>query len=183
MGTKNLFKKGNKAWERRSRHGIEKTIKSAKLLLDAFNDYHDWCVDNPLVEIKPMVVSDGKGEGSSVDKVEVNRIRAMTLAGFCVFMGTNRQYWGTFKAQLKVNGNTTETEVSDFNKVIRFIEDAMFQQKFEAAAAGLLKENLIARELGLADKTENKNENTNMNSVPMTKEEIKEMSKELNDEY
>lgn len=176
-----LFKKGNKQWQRRSKHGVEKIIKSPRMLLETFEQYTHWCDENPLMESKAFVVSDGKDMGSSVSLTPVPKMRAYTLAGFCVFMGTNRQYWGTFKAQLKPNSNNTQELIDDFNKVIAFIEDTMYQQKFEGAAAGMLKENIISRELGLADKTESTN--INFNSVDMSTDDIKKISKELDDEF
>lgn len=40
----------------------------------------------------------------------------------------------------------------EFQDVVKLINDVMFSQKFEGAAIGMYKENIIAREIGLADK-------------------------------
>ena len=40
--------------------------------------------------------------------------------------------------------------------VIERIEQTVYSQKFEGAAAGLLNANIIARDLGLADRREDK---------------------------
>lgn len=42
---------------------------------------------------------------------------------------------------------------SEFQEVVGLINDVMFSQKFEGAAIGMYKENIIAREIGLAEKT------------------------------
>lgn len=41
-----------------------------------------------------------------------------------------------------------------FEEVMAWIDDVIFVQKFEGAATGLLNSNFIARDLGLADKSE-----------------------------
>ena len=43
---------------------------------------------------------------------------------------------------------------ADLSEVIATAESAIFTQKFEAAATGLLNANLISRDLGLADRKE-----------------------------
>jgi hypothetical protein len=43
-------------------------------------------------------------------------------------------------------------KTNDFSQIIARIENVIYSQKFTAAAAGLLNANIIARELGLADK-------------------------------
>lgn len=177
MARQNLFKKGNQQWQRRSKHGPDKTFKSPALLLQAFNDYYVWNNENPLKEQKAMVTSNGTGAGSDIEYAELNKMRAMTIIGFCLFCGVNSEYWRTFKHQLKENSVNTPALLSDYNSVIKFIEDAIYTQKFEGASAGLLNANLISRDLGLADKMIT--ENTNYNSVPMTKEEIKALGDQL----
>jgi hypothetical protein len=42
-------------------------------------------------------------------------------------------------------------------EVITRIDKYIYNQKFEGAAAGFLNPNIIARDLGLADKTDNNN--------------------------
>ena len=46
------------------------------------------------------------------------------------------------------------TEKDDFSAVTTRIEDIIYEQKFTGAAADLLNPNIIARDLGLADKKE-----------------------------
>lgn len=76
----------------------------------------------------------------------VKRIRRpYTLAGLQVFLGVGEHYFNELK----------EAKTYDYSDVIALIEKVLFSQKFEGAAAGLFKENIIARDLGLIDKTEN----------------------------
>lgn len=137
--------KGNQFWKLRSKHGRDKLFESPQLMWDAACEYFEWCEQNPLMMSEAKVVSGGKGEGSTIEIIEVPKMRAMTLEGLCRYLNCNTQYFKTFKAQL------TEGE-KDFNTVISEIEAVMFDQKFSGAAAGFLKENLIARHLGIQDK-------------------------------
>lgn len=52
--------------------------------------------------------------------------------------------------------------------VIARIEDIVYNQKFSGAASGFLNPNIIARDLGLADKTESK-VHTSVTAVDYTK--------------
>ena len=45
-------------------------------------------------------------------------------------------------------------KVSIFIEIIRAIDKIMFAQKFEGAASGAFNANIIARDLGLTDKSE-----------------------------
>jgi hypothetical protein len=67
------------------------------------------------------------------------------------------------------------------------IEDIIYNQKFEGAAAGLLKENIIARELGLKDQSDitsggekiKSNTPINLTNVPL--ETLLEFARHIDD--
>ena len=69
-------------------------------------------------------------------------MRAMSIAGICVFLGITPTTWFEYK---KLEG---------FSDVICEAENIMFTQKFEGASADLLNQNIIARDLGLKEKTD-----------------------------
>lgn len=167
-------------WERRATHGVKKIFNTPAIMWEEATNYFQWCEDNPLEKEELKVVGDGQGLGSSVSHETVKLCRAFTLIGLCLFLGVSESYFRQFKQNLRNNKTMTTKAKSDFMTVIDNIERTIYDQKFTAAAAGLLKENLIARDLGIADKV--KTENNNYNSVPMTKDEIKQLSKELDDE-
>ena len=73
-------------------------------------------------------------------------MRAMTLSGLCFYLNCNEAYFRNFK-------QTLPPDEKDFNSVIEDIEKIIYNQKFAGAAADLLNANIIARELGLADKS------------------------------
>jgi len=124
--------KKNKFWLQRSKHGRHKIFTSTDILLESAYEYFESVNNNNLKEQK--VFSNGR-------KMTVNLMRPFTLRGLFVFLEIDRKTWELYSSR------------EDFIPIITRIEDIIYTQKFEGAAAGLLKENIISRELGLADKT------------------------------
>lgn len=133
--------KGNQFWKLRSKHGRDKLFATPQLLWDAACEYFQWCEDNPLYEMR------GFAYQGTVTKEQFPKMRAMTLSGLCFYLRCNEAYFRTFKSQLP------EGE-KDFNTVISEIEVIIYNQKFQGAAADLLNANIIARDLGLSDKSQ-----------------------------
>jgi len=135
--------KGNQFWMFRSKHGCDKLFQSPDLMWEAACEYFAWCVANPIVDPRSF---GGK------QKIQ----RPFTMQGLCLYMNCNTAYFRKFKSRLE-----DENELDEgFDTVISCIEETVYQQKFENAIIGVYKENLIARELGLADKSESKSEVT-----------------------
>lgn len=132
--------KGNQFWMLRSKHGRDKLFESSDLMWEASCEYFAWCVANPIIDPRSF---GGK------QKIQ----RPFTMQGLCRYLCCNTGYFRDFKSGL-------EEGEKDFSSVISCIEEAVYQQKFENAIIGVYKENLIARELGLADKSESKSEVT-----------------------
>jgi hypothetical protein len=61
----------------------------------------------------------------------------------CLHIGVSHRRW-----------NEWRTDRPDLRDVMEWAEDVIWQQKFSGAAAGLLNAAIVARELGLADKSE-----------------------------
>lgn len=99
-------------------------------LWEIFLQYCEWVEKNPLKETKAF----GTGK-----KLTVPLMRAMSIQGFCIYANMDRSTWYEYKSN------------EEYSYIINRIDDMMFSQKFEGASSGLLKENIIARELGLKD--------------------------------
>lgn len=129
------FTNGNRFWERRAKHGRDKLFSSPEILWESAQEYFKWCEENPLIEI------DFRGKDSNM--VELPKMRAFTWDGLELFLDiySLRDY--------KTNPN-----YSDFQQVITRIEKIIYTQKFTGAAAGFLNPNIIARDLGLSEKTQ-----------------------------
>lgn len=102
-------------------------------LFKKFVDYLQWNAAHPLKEQK--ILAGGKQK-------TVNKLRAMTIVGFCNYAGIERQTYENYEKQ------------EDYFGICRRIRDIIYQQKLEGAAADLLNPSIIAREIGLADKQE-----------------------------
>ncbi|MCH7381620.1 MULTISPECIES: DNA-packaging protein [Acinetobacter] len=127
---------GNRFWEQRSSHGRKPIFESPEQLWEAACEYFEWVTDNPLEESKAFSYQ------GSVIKTTLPKMRAMTITGMCLYLDISRQGWSEYCAK------------EDFSDITKKVEAVIFSQKFEGAAADLLNPNIIARELGLADKTD-----------------------------
>ncbi len=125
---------GNQFWKARSKHGRDRLFASAELLWDACCEYFQWVEDNPLLEMKPFAYQ------GVVIQEPVAKMRAMTINGLCLFLDIDETTWRAWR------------EVDDFSTVVSKAEKIIYEQKFTGAAADLLNPNIIARDLGLADK-------------------------------
>lgn len=128
--------KGNKFWEARSSHGRKPIWDDPDDLWDACTQYFQWVEDNPLWEMKAFSYQ------GVVTQESVPKMRAMTQAGLCVYLGINPDTWSEYGKK------------NDFSGVVSRVNEIIKEQKFAGAAAELLNPNIIARDLGLSDKKE-----------------------------
>lgn len=128
--------KGNSFWKARSSHGRNPIFATPDDLWAAATEYFEWVEANPLYEDK---ITSFQG----VNKHEpVAKMRAMTISGLCIFLDIARSTWDEYRASEGFSGITTR------------VDDVIRTQKFEGASADLLNPSIIARDLGLADKSE-----------------------------
>jgi len=128
--------KGNQFWKARSSHGRKPIYSDPEKLMDACEQYFQWVEDNPLKEQRAA-----QYQGQWV-KTEVNKMRAMTIGGLCLFIGVDITTWIKYR------------ENKDFIHITKEVDSIIRNQKFTGAAADLLNPNIIARDLGLTDKKE-----------------------------
>ena len=141
------FQKGNKFWLARSSHGRNPIFSNPEQLRNACYEYFEWVENNPLYEEK---IFHAQGV---ITKDTVAKIRAMTISGLCLFLDICENTWTNYKKQ------------PDFLSITLEVEKVIYNQKFAGAAADLLNPNIIARELGLADKQQN--EHTGVDGKPI----------------
>lgn len=123
--------KGNSYWKLVKNAGRPKTHTPESLWNKAL-EYAEWCEVNPLYEKKAF------GTGLVVD---IPHMRTMTIQGLCLFSNISHLTFLNYEKE------------DDFLKVTTRIRDLIFTQKFEGAAADMLNPNIIARDLGLVDKS------------------------------
>lgn len=129
--------KGNKFWEARSTHGRTPIYTNAEKLWDACCQYFKWVEENPLYEAKAVQGKDGP------EIIEVPKMRAMTIPALARFIGVSTRTWHDYSKN------------DDFICITSKVNEIIRDQKFVGAAAGMLNANIIARDLGLTEKTEN----------------------------
>jgi hypothetical protein len=127
---------GNQFWKARTKHGRDKLFTSPEVLWAACCEYFEWIDQNPLQEAKAFA-SQG-----TVISADLPKMRAMTFNGLCIFLDIDRRTWDLYR------------EREEYASVCARVDAIIREQKFTGAAAGLLNPVIIARELGLADKTE-----------------------------
>lgn len=128
--------KGNQFWKARSSHGRKPIFSDPEKLWAACTEYFEWVEANPLYEDK-LVTFQGAATHEPVAKM-----RAMTISGLCLFLDISQQAWSEYRTR------------QGFGEVCANAEETIRTQKFAGAAADLLNANIIARDLGLADKQE-----------------------------
>lgn len=138
--------KGNQFWKIRSRSGPKTIFKTPEKLWTESTNYFEWCEEHPLMAAEVV-----KFQGAAT-LTEVPKLRAMTITGLCIYLGITSKTWYEYKKNRQ-----------DLSDIITQVEDIIRTQKFEGASAELLNPNIIARDLGLADKKEIKADlNTDM---------------------
>lgn len=131
--------KNNQFWKQRSKHGRDKLFATPELLWEAACEYFEWSDKHPWK--KNDFVGGGPKAGA---KVSVDTSRPYTLSGLCLYCDASRDWWNKFRASAS----------DDFLGVITRIEEIIYTQKFEGAAVGAFNASVIARDLGLVDKSE-----------------------------
>lgn len=143
------FAAGNRFWEARSSHGPKPKFDNPDDLWEACVEYFDWIEQNPLFEDK-LVTFQGMATHEPIAKM-----RAMTISGLCLFLDVSRSTWDEWR--------TSRPDLSD---IIKRAEAVIFEQKFTGAAADLLNPNIIARDLGLSEKLDNRHTSPDGSMTP-----------------
>lgn len=126
----------SKLWDAKSSYGRKPIFETPEQLRAACYEYFEWIAANPLRE---ELVFCSRGE---VTKTETCKMQAMTINGLSIFLDIDEDTWRNYAAR------------PEFFGVTREVEKIIYVQKFTGAAAELLNANIIARDLGLADKKE-----------------------------
>ncbi len=158
MKLKMAAPKGNDYYKIRSKNGRSRKFKTPNALMKACNEYFEWCLENPLkeeqivnkawTEILYIDATDNEGNPTQkeIKKVHpysiahVSKMRPFTLGGLCNFI------------DLAISNIKEYEKREDYQAVTTRVRQIIYNQKFEGAASGFLNANIIARDLGLADK-------------------------------
>lgn len=123
-------------WNTHSTMGRKPIFSTPEQLEAACIEYFVWNEANPLLEQK-LVSFQG-----FTTKENLNKMRAMTIGGLCIFLDIDQTTWRSYGRK------------PEFSCIVNKIDEIIRTQKFTGAAADLLNPNIIARDLGLANKEE-----------------------------
>lgn len=160
------FLPGNRFWEARSSAGPKPKFADGDALWVSCLEYFNWVADNPLYADNLVTF-----QGSATHE-PIAKMRAMTIGGLCIFLDIDATTWRDWK----------ETR-SDLSPIITRAEAVIYTQKLEGAAADLLNGNIIARELGLADKKDNTSSDGSMTPAPAAVFNLSALSDEELDQF
>jgi hypothetical protein len=149
------FKPGNELW--RKGLAVTRVYETPEALWEAACGYFQWAQNSPYKEQRSAQYLGGFVYGN------VDKVRAFTISGLCLYLGMSREWFNSLPKKEPI-----------FSYVIGMIRDVIWEQKFTAAAAGLLDAGLIARELGIKDGLDTRNLNANLNADAKSPAEVRE---------
>ncbi len=131
------LKKGAQIWRLIQNYngGRKRKYESSQALWEACVAYFEWVEANPVIEEKLV-----QHRGKCIAK-NVNHPRPMTIQGLCAHLGISDETWNTYRKK-------------NYQDDCELVEQIMYEQKLSGASAGLMSTQLMARYLGLTDKTE-----------------------------
>jgi len=131
-----------------------------------FIEYCKWCDSHPLyIEEqkkspgKGQILTDSQGVQTYIppeDTVTLARKRPYTKTGFCVFAGVASNYLRLMRLEDRDAGGLKDNE--PWMAVLDMMDNVIFTNQYEGAAAGQFNPQIVQRGLGLVDKVEEKKE-------------------------
>ena len=134
--------KGNKYWMLAQGFAKGNTKKfTPEEMQSKILEYFEWVDENPLME---AVIQKKKvdRDHEEIELYPVPKMRPYTIQGLCIYLGISLVTWGVYKKR------------KAYTNIITHAENIIYNQKFEGAASGFFNPNIIARDLGLKDKSE-----------------------------
>ena len=142
--------------------GSKKNIETPEKLIELFKEFKEWCKSNPRIE-NVLLAKTG-------EIIEVPRERPLTWSRF--------DSWCNDKEiihDLEDYRTNRDGRYSDYGGVITRIDREMYSDKYEGAAVGIYNPNIIARDLGLADKNETKVDQKSTINIQMSKGDVDDL--------
>ena len=126
----------NQYYKLRLKDGRNPIFNNQDEVIAVFNDYSEWVENNPIISSEAFAYQ------GLVNLEAVPKLRAMSIEGFCVYAGMGRSTFQDYEKK------------QDFSVVFEQIKTIIETQQFEGATSGLLNGNIIARKLGLTERTD-----------------------------
>lgn len=133
--------KGNKYWTFRNKHGRDFKYTPESLWDEAVS-YFEFISTS--VWNKKEAIKSGDKAGTTMD---VPTQTPMSIESFCLYADIDRKTWDNYESN--------EDPYKDFFHIITRVRNIIESNQFEGATVGAYNPNIIARKLGLTEKTEN----------------------------
>lgn len=137
----------NQFWKLRASHGRDMIFSSPTILWEACCEYFE------ATDKRKWYKTEFHGKDATECSVPVET--PYTWTGLYLFLDIHHDTWSEYEKR------------EDFTAICTRVRSILYTQKFEGAAVGAFHPMIISRDLGLADKTENKNENTGIVKITM----------------
>lgn len=160
--------KGNNYWEFRNKHGANFAYNPDSLWDEAVK-YFEWI--SKRVWSKKDAVRSGENAGMLID---IPTQTPMSIESFCLFADISFQ---TFR-----NYESNEGNYKVFFEVTARIRKIIESNQFEGATVGVYNPNIIARKLGLVDRTDLTTKDNEINTNAPIKIEIVKNEADVEDE-
>ena len=127
--------------------GQPKKIPDAETLYKWFEAYKRWSKKNPMKKM------DFKGKDA--EQVTYKLERPLTWVGFGVWLWKNK----TVSNIDEYKANKDDVYAA-YSSILRTIGGEIYQHQYDGASVGIFQQNIVARKLGLTEKSETKTEVT-----------------------
>jgi hypothetical protein len=139
---------GNNFWTLRETHGREKDYPTVKDLAEGIMSYVEWAQANPWFKIeqlkKPVLLGINKETGQKEYQTiaHIPTARPMSITALCDHLEIHHKTWKTYGKR------------EDFSAIVSRTEQFIATQQWEGATVGVFQHYIIARTLGMVEKTE-----------------------------
>lgn len=130
---------GNQFWKLRSKHGRDKIFESPEQFKQAAYEYFDTADNNPWLKME--VVKSGENAGQLLP---VPTQKPYSIQALCIFLGITEQTFLNYEK---------DENYKDFFEVFTHVRDIIETNQLEGATVGAYNANIVARKLGLTDKS------------------------------
>lgn len=121
--------------------------------------------------------------GKDAKEIIKKSIVPFSQDGLCSHLRISQQTWRNYRSEYQQKASEGDPDGVRFFEVITRADQTIRTQQIEGALLGYFSHNLAARLNGLIDKQEINQHTTLLQSAPMSKEEIQDISKGLEEEF
>ena len=138
-----ILREWKRARTKNKKTGCTRVFNKSGELIAGAEKYFEWVARNPFRQMKIETTAGKSKKWASIHP------RVPTLDGFCLFLGISRRLWNAWQDPQEQNAYRP-----DLLPVMAEITSMIRDEKFAGAAAGVFRGNIVARDLGLADRME-----------------------------